>query len=101
FTMDALSPFMVSIDPEDFIIDVHCRNWQSARLIGHQFQRDLADLLEDDRYDKQAVRLLTADNGDSHGELKPTFKRPRNAPDRGRVTCYELYLPEYREICTL
>ena len=68
------------------------------------FQRDLTDLQGDDRYDQTIVQRLSAD--DEHAQGTASQERAfsdRRARDqnRGRVTLYEVYIPELRQIGTL
>jgi hypothetical protein len=105
FTMDALTPFLIRIPPANIIIDAQCDNVNSARIVGHMFQRDLSDLQADERFDKAAVDGMTADDEKAVGRTagERAFKDPgaANANVRGRVTLYEIYLPEIRQIGTL
>lgn len=103
FTMDALTPYMVRIPPANTIIDSQATMIQNARLIGHMFQRDLSDLKEDDRYDAKVVASLTADDEPDLGRSNDERTTPKARSDvqRGRVTLYELYFPEYRQIGTI
>lgn len=103
FTMEALTPYLFSVDPAHFFMDSQAADLSQCRLIGHQFNRDLDDLKGDDRYDQEVVGKLTADGGgdSSSGGLKPLFKPKRGAIERNRVTIHEIYLPEYRQICAI
>lgn len=102
-TMDALTPYMVRIPPSAVIIDSQASSIASARLLGHMFQRDKKDLEKDDRYDQSVVRRITADDDSFPGKFKDERAMPRNRTDpmRDRVTLYELYFPEYKQIGTL
>ena len=75
----------------------------TARILGHRFQRDLSDLQQDERYDAAAVKGLSADD-ERHGH-QPARDQPPPQPGRtgtrDRVTLYELYFPETRQIGTL
>lgn len=103
FTMDALTPFMVRVPPTNVVIDSQAGHLSQARLIGHQFQRDLSDLQKDERYDAKQIEMLTADDDPAIGRASDERFTPRHRLDvpRERVTLYELYFPEYRKIGTL
>lgn len=103
FTMDALAPYLVRISPSNFVIDSQCAHWQTARLLGHQFQRDLSDMLGDDRYDQKVVKGMTPDDEPTPGRSQEERVAPKSRTDvhRDRVTLYELYFPEYQQIGTL
>jgi hypothetical protein len=104
FTCDALTPFMVRLSPANVIIDSQCQHWNSARILGHMFQRDLNDLLTDERYDPAIVARLTADEEQpvgAHTSERIIPAKRTNDPTRNRVTLYQLYFPEYRQIGTL
>lgn len=103
FTMDALMPYLVRVSPSNFVIDSQCAHWQTARLLGHQFQRDYKDLLGDDRYDQQVVRGMTPDDEPFPGRSQEERVTPKSRTDvhRDRCTLYELYFPEYQQIATL
>jgi hypothetical protein len=103
FTMDALTPYAIRLEPETFIIDAQAKgpDLGRARLLGHQFGRDIDDLASDERYDQEVVKRLSADIDE--GKISPQpFKMSKDGEDlRRRVTLYELYLPEHRKICTI
>jgi hypothetical protein len=104
FSVEALRPYMIRLAPANFVIDPRSDSVDSARFLGHRFQRDLTDLQQDERYDQQIVAKLTADDEQREG----TSARERAFKDkdsqgalRGRVTLYELFLPETRQIGTI
>lgn len=108
FTVDALTPYLIRKSPSNALIDPQCESITSARFVGEMFQRDLEDLKGDDRYDQAIVEKLTASDdqriGKSPGER--AFKDPGGGggamdTKRGRVTLYEVYIPELRQIGTL
>lgn len=106
FNMEALSPFFRRVPAANVIIDSQCDTYHSARLLGHQFQRDLTDLQGDERYDQAVVEKLTADDQQAVGKTpgEQAIRDPQAAANkglRGRVTLYELYFPETRQIGTL
>jgi hypothetical protein len=105
FTMDALTPYMVRIAPGNVVIDSQCDSVYSARFVGHMFQRDLEDLKDDERYDQAVVAQLTADDEKRVGRSgdERAFKDVGSTGDasRGRVTMYEIFMPETRQIGTL
>ena len=101
FTMDALRPYAVRVDPECFLMDSQARDLASARILGHEFARDLDDLRGDDRYDQEAVGRLTAEMDADRRGAAPIGPAKDGSDLRRRVKLYELYLPEHGEICTL
>lgn len=103
FTMSALTPYMVRIPPANVLIDPQCDNYHSARFLGHMFQRDLDDLRGDVRYDQEVVKSLTPDDGPRVGMSggERLVSDAKNKSLRNRVTLYELYIPETRQVGTL
>jgi len=103
FTMDALMPYCVRISPSNFIVDSQCAHWQTARLLGHQFQRDAKDMRGDERYDQKVVKAMTPDDEPFPGRSQEERITPKSRTDvhRDRCTLYELYFPEYQKIGTL
>lgn len=101
FSMEALTPFGVRVSPANAIIDPDATHWKKARFLGEQFQRDLSSLQGDDRYDQAVVGQLSADDEARHGGSERAMPEARNGHQRGRVTLYELFLPETRQIGTL
>ncbi|WP_428936909.1 hypothetical protein [Fontivita pretiosa] len=108
FNMEALTPAMLRIPPANVIIDSQCDlpAGLGARLLGHMYQRDLTDLQGDERYDQQIVDRLTADDERRIGRYpsEQAFRdssKSANQNMRGRVTLYDLYFPETRQIGTL
>lgn len=107
FNMEALMPFLVRLSPANFFLDSQCTRVQNARLQGHMFQRDLEDLQQDERFDQAIVGRLTADDEKAIGKTASERAFPSGGAtsealqQRGRVTLYELYFPETREIGTL
>ncbi|HWE97587.1 MAG TPA: hypothetical protein VG269_26765 [Tepidisphaeraceae bacterium] len=105
FTVDALTPFAIRKDPANVFIDPQCDTWRSARFVGEMFQRDLEDLQGDNRYDQEVVKKLTADDANRSGKTGTERAFRDNAftstVNRGRVTLYQIYIPELRQIGTL
>ncbi len=108
FTMEALQPFLIRLPPANVIIDAQCDlpAGQGARLLGHMYQRDLSDLRHDERFDQAIVEKLSADDDPDVGKASSErafreHSKPANAAPRGRVTLYDIYLPEYRQIATI
>lgn len=103
FEFRANFPFLERIEIRDFIIDPIAKKLSKARFVGHRFERDLADVITDQRYDRTQSALLSPiarePNLDEDGF--PDRKNSARAVDRKRVTLFELYLPEYRKIITI
>jgi hypothetical protein len=104
FGFEALSPYAVRVPPQNVVIDPRATHWKKARFIAEQLQRDLASLQGDERYDQAVVAKLSADDeqpiGRSSAETAVSGKTA-NEENRDRVTLYEIYIPETREIGTL
>lgn len=100
-------PIAKRVDPSKFIIDPKAQDQAEARLIGHQFSRDLDDLIEDERYDQQALEqmgkeagVVSAIQNYSGSRVGTAFRPPASGagnadvPDRNEVELYELWIPE-------
>jgi hypothetical protein len=95
-------PFCIRVDPRDFLIDPLAKELSKARYIGHCFERDLADVQADERYDAELVASMHEQETERETS---TVAFPEthddNDYDRKRVRLIELYLPEHGRILTL
>jgi hypothetical protein len=100
FNMLALQPYCVRIPPNAFFIDASANSVAEARWMGHQFTRDLSELANDDRYDQAVVATLTGEGNPRFGEREMPMK-PKSDNGTDRVSLYEVYLVESKQIGTL
>lgn len=104
FNCDALEPFLIRIPPQNYGRDAKCDHPQASRFEFHQYQRDLSDLQQDERFDQAIVAQLTADEtkrtGSEHAgeQIAPEAK---DGQPRDRVTLYDVYLRETRQLGTI
>lgn len=103
FTSPTTMPFVEVVPREDVIIDAHAKDIRKARIIGRRLERDIDDLMNDQRYDLTKVPNLSQNMGErENGIEKGPFPSPEPPNDRRRrCTLYELYLPEHRKLITL
>jgi hypothetical protein len=88
------------IPPADFIIDARAKKPRDVRLVGHQFERDLDDVMLDERYDPnltQDLRSIDTNDEKPEGDAFPG----EYEAERKRIRLYELYLPEQKMILTI
>lgn len=93
--INGLSPYRPVVDylpPERFIIDNKAPHFRLARYMGHQAKRDQSDLLDDKRFNSEAVEDLAVDAG-----MEPFYSTDNmrdKGPKRKEVTLYEIWVPE-------
>lgn len=100
FNMLALQPYCVRIPPNAFIVDASANSIAEARWMGHQFTRDLTELASDDRYDQAVVAMLTGEGQPNYGD-HPLPNKPKTDNGTDRVSLFEVYLVESKQIGTL
>jgi hypothetical protein len=85
--MDAGRPFVERVSLDDFCLDMSATEWSRIRWATHHYRVRLADVKNDDRFDKEVVEKLAADGKWSNPELtgeektKDIFNNGRNDDD--------------------
>ena len=100
-----LRVYACEISAENFLIDRKCKKRQYARVLGHEYERDLEQLLADPRIDDDAKAQLEdmqeeADGPDTDNDGGGAAGGG-DAPDRKVVHLIDLFLCETRQIATL
>lgn len=80
------------IQPNHYIHDPRSgNNPQKARFRGHMWSRDKEDLLQDPRYDAEAVRAIAAD-----AQMEKYYGKDSGYDyvPRNEILCYDVWVPE-------
>lgn len=96
-------PFIVRVDPRNFIIDARADSIDEARILGETYEQDLADVQADWRNDQEAVSKLdqVVREDVTKSEISP-FKHPATRQaERKRVVLHEVYLREHGLLMTI
>lgn len=99
-----LRVYACEVSADNFLIDRKCKKRAYARVMGHEYERDLDQLLADPRIDTDAKEKLAemqseADGPEGDGEGGSAAAG--DVPDRKVVHLIDLYLCESRQIATL
>jgi len=96
---DPYLPRLYRISPDRFFIDPAATNQEDARFMGHCWIVDREDLLEraktEDGWNKDVIERIAANTGIE--ELRGSFDKGRNIPDRKELVLYEVWVPELRD----
>lgn len=100
--------FCERVDLDDFVFDVHARDFSEVTFIGHRFRAPLDVIQNSDIYNKQAKKRLVAstDNpynreGDERINMLGRGYALNEEEFEDMVDLWEIYLPQYRTILTL
>tara|TARA_R100000458_G_scaffold52515_1_gene54074 strand:+ start:1155 stop:2999 length:1845 start_codon:yes stop_codon:yes gene_type:complete len=94
-------PVITRVPQKRFFVDPLATNLHEARFMGHKWVRDKEDLLAEARenpdagWNSQALEQLAEGTGTD--EL---YDRP-DAPDRGEIVAYEIWVPEIEDAETM
>ena len=90
-------PTVTRIPQKRFFVDPLATNIQEARFVGHKWVRDKEDLLSEAKnnpdagWNAQAIELI------SEGTGLDGLDGREDAPDRGEIVAYEIWVPEIAE----
>lgn len=107
WNLPAGQPFAERVDLDDFVFDVHARDFSEVSFIGHRYRVPL-DSVRDSKLYSARRKELTASNDDpfnQEGDEKVSvLGRGYNANAEEfeeHVDLWEVYLPRYRTVLTL
>lgn len=96
---DPYLPRMYRISPDRFFIDPASTNPEDARFMGHCWIVDREDLIQrakdEDGWNLDVIERIAANTGVE--DVRGSFDRGRNIPDRKELVLYEVWVPEVRD----
>jgi len=94
--LSVFSPAVRRVAPERWFCDPSCDYYDprqgEGRYAGHMWRRDKTDLLEDDRYNREAVTRIAEDADLAKWDREDA----RRDNKRGQIIGYEVWVPEHR-----
>jgi hypothetical protein len=103
-------PFVARVDLDDFVYDVHARDFLEADFIGHRYRVPLDAVKDSKLYDRKATKHLTPTQddlynaeGDERINVLGRGTYAANAAEEflDHVDLWEVYLPRHRLVVTL
>lgn len=96
---DPYLPRLYRISPDRFFIDPASTNPEDARFMGHCWIVDREDLIQrakdEDGWNLDVIERIAANTGVE--DVRGSFDRGRNIPDRKELVLYEVWVPEVRD----
>lgn len=100
--------FAEVVDLDDFVFDVHARDFSEVSYIGHRFRAPLAAVRDSKIYSKARLELTASDDpffnleGDERiSVLGRTYYAGNDEEFEDMVDLWEVYLPRHRVVVTL
>ncbi len=107
FDVDAGEPFAETVDFDDFVVDMHARNWESVGYMGNRLRRPLEVIKEDKNYQRGRKDLQASPDSiyNQHGEprvsiIGRTVYQTSEQEFEDYIDLWEIYLPQHRCIYT-
>lgn len=101
-------PYIERVDLDDFVFDIHARDFSEVSFIGHRFRVPLDAIQNDPRYGKNRKKLTASTDepfnqqGDERiGVLGRTYYASASREFIPHVDLWEVYLPQTRMVVTL
>jgi hypothetical protein len=109
WNQQAGKPFCERVDLDDFVFDIHARDFSEVSFIGHRFRTPLAAVKDSKIYNKNRKNLqVSLDNlynveGDERISVlgRTTYSSGNESEYEDFVDLWEIYLPRHRAIVTL
>jgi hypothetical protein len=109
WNLKAGSVFCERVDLDDFVFDIHARDFQECSFIGHRYRVPLEVIREDKHYNRQAREALVAHydqafnlEGDERiSMLGRSYYGIDSEEFEDLIDLWEVYLPRHRLVLTL
>jgi hypothetical protein len=106
YSADALRPYACDIPARKFLIDKDCEKHKYARFYGHQYERDLDQVLANPRLTPEAIEKLTEMAGEGEATTKEnplafTDGDGGSSPEKKKLKLVDLYIVETAQVATL
>lgn len=109
WNLKAGEPFADFVSLDDFVCDMHARDWSEVSFIGHRYRAPLDTLTDDARYEasqrKDLVSEVDSEYNHEGDERLSSMGRGDQAGDAEEfeeyVWCWEVYLPRHNLVCRI
>ena len=102
-------PFAMPVDLDDFVYDMHARDWDEVSFIGHRYRAALDTIRDSKLYNKARKNLVASydplynEEGDERIDVigRTTYGAANTEEFEEMVDLWEVYLPRHRQVVTL
>lgn len=108
WNVDAGQPFVQRVDLDDFVFDIHARDFSECSFIGHRYRVPLSAVMDDKKNYKRGRKDLTAStderfNQEGDERINVMFRGYYGNDEEieDMVDLWEVYLPRHKLVLTL